>query len=219
MGVLVSSSTSSHVTSIMRPSLVDITRKYLVKMLNDRDSPYLNQTTWQSPQITATYSSYHFIETPTTILQLNTWFKERYTSWDCTGGNHPLNCTGFYISEVKYEGTIYNDQLYDRYTGGPITDIYQVDAWYMDPALNTYERLDFGNETLFEVNFPLNDRTTLVGDDIQVGFIFITNYNINVIPHRLFKALYLADIYLSARPPVLVIVNQAVSPIGYPVYV
>ena len=164
---------SKHISTI-RPSLESITQKYLVKMLHEKDSPFLNQTSWFSPQIRATYSSFHFIGDPTTILKMDgSWFKDRFTSWDCDGGSGQQNCSGFYISEVRYTSTLYDDQLYDRYTGGPITDIYQVDAWYLNPSNNQYERLDFGNETLFEVNFPLNDLTTLIGDDIQVGNIDI----------------------------------------------
>ena len=141
-------------------------------MFNEQQSSYLmvGLGDWTSTRISVTYTSFNYLGIPSTILKITDAIKDKYRSWDCTDGNQPSpnNCTGFHISEVKYTGDVYNDHLFNQYSGGAITDVYQVSTWFLHPGNQKYTRFDLSNETLFEVNIPLKDTTMAVGDDIQV---------------------------------------------------
>jgi len=144
-------------------------------MIDEQQSPYLTVGLgdWTSTRISLTFTSLDFITVPSTILKITNAIKDKYRSWDCAGGNQPSvnNCTGFHISEVKYTGDVYNDHLFNQYSGGAITDVYQVSTWFQHPVNEKYTRFNLGNETLFEINFPLKDTTMAVGDDIQVSIL------------------------------------------------
>eukprot|EP00111_Clytia_hemisphaerica_P011474 TCONS_00033691-protein len=152
--------------AIIQPSLDSIIQPYIMKMLQDKDSPYLVEKDWTSDRISVKYTSFHSIGDPDTVLKIDA-LKSKYQAWNCSDDVNAQKCHGFYISEVIYKGSVFNNYLFNQYSGGPIADIYQIDAWFLHPDEQTYKRHDLGNETAFEVNLPLLDTSVQKGDDIQ----------------------------------------------------
>ena len=163
--------------SIIDPEVHKTATAYLMKIMSEENSPYFKisrDENISNEKLGIMFTHYTFTNMDSTILKIDSRITDQFVTWDCVpnkpGNVSIANCTGFYISEIRFDGELYDKYLLDRYTGGAISDVYQIDAWFKHPIEKTMRKLNLTNNgSLIEVNFPLKDKEVLVGDDIQVS--------------------------------------------------